>query len=523
MALGDDVSSAVQTLDPGANSNGQGIGDFLSSLATGRPINRRALNMLPVQAAIQANDTQAQAQLRGAQTQQALAAAANAQTEALAGQQKDEARENFKQSLVNNGHSADEADLLSNLAVGGLGDAFHAGTQGIGDLQSQKWKAILADPSSSQQDKFNASQALKGEVQNPLMAAPTEGVNVSGAPVAVSTTPMGAADINAKNAAAAESLAKANAANAAQSTLTPTDLSYYGHIFRLTGQMPSLGMGGSSTRQAIMHAASLEAQGVTNAPDAGYKPQLAAPLVPFTGTNDQAPGAGATPAAGAPPAAGASPTTAGDQSIQNAQNNKVTQQTLSEFGPRGVSGKQVRAINNLSGHLHTVDDLITALNNNDPQAVNKVANTWQQQFGTSAAPTNLELAGPLIGREVVKMLVQNGVGTGQEAQDIANAFDNAHTTVALRGAAQTLRQFRDRQVLGLEQSYKSGTMDGINPNGRTDFRQKYLMPDVQAEVGQNSPDSHITMTPGEPQAVSAAGTVMVVRNGAWVDTGTKAQ
>lgn len=522
MALGDDFSNGVQAVDPGANSTGQGLGDFLAAVA-GHPVNRMALNALPVQAALSAQASQAQTQHIGAQTQQALAAAEEAQQNALAAAAKNQARTNFKGSMIANGMDPAEADFRANAAVGDLGTQFNATADATGALQSQKWKAVLADPNAPQAAKFAASQALQSKLENPLMTAPAEGINVSGAPVNTQLDQTGAADITQKHASAAESLAKAAASAQAQGQLTPNDLAYYGHIFHLTGQMPSLGMGGANTRLAIMHAASNEAQGLTNTPDPSYKPSMVAPLEPFNGVNG-APGAAAAPGApGAQPATPAvSAQAAGDQSVQNAQAQKTTQQTLNSFA-KGPPSQQIRAINNLSGHLHTMDSLIDALHNNKPELVNQIGNAWQQQFGTSAAPTNMAVAGPIIGAEVLKMLVQNGVGTGPEREDIANAFTNSHTTTALQGAASTLRQFRDRQVLGLEQSYKAGTTDGINPAGRTDFRQRYLMPDVADELGQNHPDTHITLTPGEAQAVGPDGNVYVSRNGAWTNTGVRAQ
>lgn len=207
MALADDIT---QNLDPGANSTGQGVGDFLAAVA-GHPVNRRVLNMLPVQAAVTAQATQAETNLRNAQTQSAVQTAMDEQQKAIGAQNDNIQKSNFRSAYLQAHPTATDADLMTAVTTGGLGSNFQAAATGQGDIQTQQNKAILGDTTGkySQADKFAAAQALQGKLENPLMTAPAEGINVSGAPVKTQLDQTGAADINSKNATASEAIQKA--------------------------------------------------------------------------------------------------------------------------------------------------------------------------------------------------------------------------------------------------------------------------------------------------------------------------
>lgn len=222
MALADDIT---QNLDPGANSTGQGVGDFLAAVA-GHPVNRRVLNMLPVQAAVQSQATQAETNLRNAQTQSAVQTAMDEQQKAIGAQNDNIQKSNFRSAYLQAHPTATDADLMTAVTTGGLGSNFQAAATGQGDIQTQQNKAILGDTTGkySQADKFAAAQALQGKLENPLMTAPAEGINVSGAPVKTQLDQTGAADVNAKNATASEAIEKANqlhAMNNGAGGLTP--------------------------------------------------------------------------------------------------------------------------------------------------------------------------------------------------------------------------------------------------------------------------------------------------------------
>ena len=84
-------------------------------------------------------------------------------------------------------------------------------------------------------------------------------------------------------------------------------------------------------------------------------------------------------------------------------------------GPRA---DQIGAYNTAISHLDILRDLYKALNNKDSQTWNRIANTFEQEFGYPA-PNNLSAANQIIGNEVIKAVVgaHNALGDRQEAAE----------------------------------------------------------------------------------------------------------
>jgi hypothetical protein len=142
----------------------------------------------------------------------------------------------------------------------------------------------------------------------------------------------------------------------------------------------------------------------------------------------------------------------------------VTGKTEKDFAT-GKQGNSVRAFNVALEHLDTLGKLGDALNNNDTQGINKVANAWKTQTG-DPGPTNFNGAKQLVADEVVKAIVGSGGGVS-DREEAAKTIQAASSPAQLKGVIDTYKKLFDGQLKGLAQQYKAGT-------GKDDFEKRYL-------------------------------------------------
>ncbi len=137
------------------------------------------------------------------------------------------------------------------------------------------------------------------------------------------------------------------------------------------------------------------------------------------------------------------------------------------FLPGTKVGDTVRSFNVAISHLDTLRDLYTALQSGDTQAINRVRNVFQTQFGYEA-PNNLAGAAQLVGGEVVKATVgsQNALG---DRDELRKTIDPALAQGQALGIIKTYTNLMGGQVRGIKKQYEEGT--GLN-----NFEQKYLLP-----------------------------------------------
>lgn len=141
----------------------------------------------------------------------------------------------------------------------------------------------------------------------------------------------------------------------------------------------------------------------------------------------------------------------------------------------GPQGNQIRSINVAVQHLDTLSQLTDALGNGDVQSLNKIANTFQSQFG-APAPNNFNAAKQIVADEIVKSVV--GAGGGQGDRDKAQAdVDSANSPEQLKGVIATWKSFMGGQAKGLGKQYEDTT-------GRKDFNSK-LLPQTIDAIGGN--------------------------------------
>lgn len=125
-----------------------------------------------------------------------------------------------------------------------------------------------------------------------------------------------------------------------------------------------------------------------------------------------------------------------------------------DFGT-GKQGQQLNSFNVALTHLDTLGDLAAALGNGNTQALNRVGQTFQQQFG-SAAPTNFDAAKRIVGDEIVKAIVGGGGGVA-EREKAGESVARANSPQQLAGVIDTYKTLMAGQLHGLRQQYKSTT------------------------------------------------------------------
>jgi hypothetical protein len=138
----------------------------------------------------------------------------------------------------------------------------------------------------------------------------------------------------------------------------------------------------------------------------------------------------------------------------------------------GKQGDQIKFFNNSVQHLGTLDNLITAMGSGDVQAVNRVRQYFQNQFGQEA-PGDFDAAKNIVGQEIVKSIVANGGGEG-ERQAAAATLAAAKSPEQLRGIINTYKELAGAQLRDLKLQYENAT-------GLHNFEKK-LIPESQAQL-----------------------------------------
>lgn len=512
----------------------QALGDFFANTALGgNAVNRPALNAMVAQSQemnslrqAQTQDTEAQVPLRSAQTQQALAEAAAKQAEASSAQYKLTNQQEQEKAFIAKG---DDPAVAHYKAV-----TLNAGNApGVKDLadadettQKTGFRATLGNALAPPDARLAASAGLEGHPVSPYVAQQpvvTNGLapNAASNPQTV-VSPLGGADIAAKEAAGNLANAKAAQVNSTDTDIDPNEVRTLGSIVANGGQLPAMGMGQSKVRNLAIRAAAEQLQGVTADKstlfgDAGTLPK---------GWTLAADGKTAVKGAAGTPAAGTvAPDAAGAAQIGNKQLNQTTQQTLNDFAPKGKDGQTMLRLNTAIQHADTVDQYGDALGNGNMQFANEIANKWAAAFGKSA-PTSMALAAQLMGGEAVAAATNANAGTKEERLAVANKFANANSPTQIHDATKALRTLLSGKFDALEQGYKAGTTSSENPQGLQDFRSKYPLPATLAAMEANhnaSTGSTPKTSTSTPAAPPVGYVIMRDKNGnmAYVNPQTK--
>lgn len=132
----------------------------------------------------------------------------------------------------------------------------------------------------------------------------------------------------------------------------------------------------------------------------------------------------------------------------------------------GAQGNTIRSLNVAIDHTDVLKQLGDALQNNDIQKLNSLKNRVMVEFGHEG-PVNFDVAKKIVADEVIKAVLGNNVGTGQERLDMQKDFDNANSPKQLSGVIETARRLMLGQMRGLEFQYA-----GQDEKRREDFRGK---------------------------------------------------
>lgn len=182
------------------------------------------------------------------------------------------------------------------------------------------------------------------------------------------------------------------------------------------------------------------------------------------------------------------------------QANFGIEKKVGESFTSGTYSQQLNAINTAREHMQTFKSLASALDNGDSQALNKLGNAWQEQFG-SAAPTNFKLARDAFAGEVGKSLAGAGVTQG-DRNKVEEAINGSESPKQLIGAAETADALLAGKQTALKQTYTQGK--SAQPNFGTSAAPKTL---TQAQIQQAAKDHGVSIIEATRQARAAGYTV----------------
>lgn len=139
------------------------------------------------------------------------------------------------------------------------------------------------------------------------------------------------------------------------------------------------------------------------------------------------------------------------------------QKAMRDFST-GTQGNSIRSFAVATDHLGQLNKLIDALDNGNIPLVNKYSNIVAAATG-SVAPTNLDAAKLIVGKEVLKAIVAGGGGV-EERQELSRTLDNAKSTKQLKGVSESYLHLMEAQKEKLERQYELST-------GRKDAKTRF--------------------------------------------------
>lgn len=193
---------------------------------------------------------------------------------------------------------------------------------------------------------------------------------------------------------------------------------------------------------------------------------------------------------------------------QYSQAQYGVQKALQTSFTSGTYSQNLNAINTARQHMKTFEDTATALQNGDTQALNKLGNAWNEQFG-SPAPTNFGIARDVFAAEVGKALAGAGVTEG-DRQQVQESIKSSESPAQLLGAAKTADSLLSGKQQALKQTYEQGKKGQPNFGG------------PENAPGGAGGTQGFTLPAGAKTAVGPNGHRIAVVGGKWVDAQTGA-
>ncbi len=128
----------------------------------------------------------------------------------------------------------------------------------------------------------------------------------------------------------------------------------------------------------------------------------------------------------------------------------------------GPEARNVTALNTVIGHLGTLDDAMSALENKDLRLFNTVANRLSLETGHPEV-NNFETARQAVSDELMRVFRGSGTASEHEAQRWADTIKASSSPSQLRGNISTIGNLLESRVGALAQQYERTVNQGGNP------------------------------------------------------------
>lgn len=138
----------------------------------------------------------------------------------------------------------------------------------------------------------------------------------------------------------------------------------------------------------------------------------------------------------------------------NAPDYDAAQAGLKQF-TYGKNGNTVRSLSVLQEHGGTLRDAVSALNNNDNQLFNRVANTVAEKTG-GTAPTNFDAVKNIYKDELVKAILGSGGALG-DRESADKTLARVNSPAQLLGVMDQYDKLMAGQLHGLRRQYEQTT------------------------------------------------------------------
>jgi hypothetical protein len=143
----------------------------------------------------------------------------------------------------------------------------------------------------------------------------------------------------------------------------------------------------------------------------------------------------------------------------------------------GQAARNITSINTAIGHLGTMDELATAMQNKDLQRVNAFVNRVATEVGDPRI-NNFNLAKTAVSDEMMRTFRQVGASDAEAAR-WEKAFDSANSPAQLKGAMQTAVYLLNSRAQALGDQWKNTMGNVVKPPEIIHQRSK----DVLAQLG----------------------------------------
>ena len=132
-----------------------------------------------------------------------------------------------------------------------------------------------------------------------------------------------------------------------------------------------------------------------------------------------------------------------------------------QYTPQGMVGKNIIALNTVTGHLDSLKKAGTRLNNKKLRKYNSVANYIKHETG-SPEVVRYEFFRDAVGDELARVFQGSGVVAQQAKEEMRANMDSANSPEQLEGAISAAFELMQSRLIEIKYSWE-GTMSGVTP------------------------------------------------------------